>query len=79
MRKLIKFLVAAAMLVLFVHTTNNYYEECEKLRLENVMLMERVDDLTISIENLYETKLEPMLRPTGKKTECNEVGVEISL
>lgn len=75
MIKIIKFLVAAAVLATFVHTTTNYYDECEKLRLENVMLMERVDDLTWDIEELYKTELKNMLRPTGQKTECNEVEI----
>lgn len=75
MIKIIKFLVAAAVLATFVHTTTNYYDECEKLRLENVMLMERVDDLTGDIENLYKTEFKDMLRPTGQKTECNEVEI----
>ena len=75
MNKIIKFLVAAAVLFTFVNTTSNYYDYCEELRIENVMLMERVDELTWAIEELYETELNNALRPTGQKTECNEIEI----
>ena len=75
MIKIIKFLVATAVLATFVYTTTNYYDECESLRLENVKLMERVDDLTWDIEELYKTEFKDMLRPIGKKTECSEVEI----
>ena len=78
MNKFIKIFLAiltVSFLVVLKLISSHYYDECEKLRLENVMLMERVDDLTWDIEELYKTEFKNMLRPTGQKTECNEVEI----